>query len=201
MPPPSAGQRRKGFVKSREEAVAILSAEGRRGLHLQNIVMRAFARQQDAVLALHLGDDEIQFFDISFDETAKSYAVSIWAYRDGEWFEDGTTAGNIDHVTGRRAVRLTETGCDLYTIDENGHVKYSFPTVDTPFDESTGIGGTRIDREVPIALNKEIPLWVKIGTTANSMRVTDVTDDFRNAECNAGIAVTLTVSDVEVDAK
>ena len=50
-------------------------------------------------------------------------------------------------------------------------------------------------------LNKEIPLWVKIGTTANSMCVTDVTDDFRNAECNAGIAVTLTVSDVEVDAK
>ena len=150
---------------------------------------------------LDLFDDEIQFFDISFDETAKSYAISIWVYRDGEWVEDGTTAGNIDHVTGRIAVRLTETGCDLYTIDENGHVKYSFPTVDTPFDESTGVGGTRIDREVPIVLNKEIPLWVKIGTTANSMRVTDVTDDFRNAECNAGIAVTLTVSDVEVDAK
>lgn len=84
--------------------------------------------------------------------------------------------------------------------NENG-VKYSLSTVDTPFDESTGVGGTRIDREVPIVLNKEIPLWVKIGTTANSMRVTDVTDDFRNAECNAGIAVTLTVSDVEVDAK
>ena len=32
-----------------------------------------------------LFDDEIQFFDISFDETAKSYAVSIWVYRDGEW--------------------------------------------------------------------------------------------------------------------
>ena len=146
-------------------------------------------------------DDEIQFFDISFDETAKSYAVSIWVYRDGEWVEDGTTAGNIDHLTGRIAVRLTETGCDLYTIDENGHVKYSFPTVDTPFDESTGVGGTRIDREVPIMLNKEIPLWVKIGTTANSMRVLDITDDFRNTECNAGVAVTLTVSDVGVDAK
>lgn len=150
---------------------------------------------------LDLFDDEIQFFDISFDETAKSYAVSIWAYHDGEWVEDGTTAGNVDHLTGKIAVRLTETGCDLYTIDENGHVKYSFPFVDTPFDESTGIGGTRIDREIPIELNKEIPLWVRIGTTADSMRVMEITDDFRNAECNAGIAVTLTVSDEEVDTK
>ncbi len=43
---------------------------------------------------LDLFDDEIQFFDISFDETVKSYAISVWGYRDGEWAEDGMTVGN-----------------------------------------------------------------------------------------------------------
>ena len=65
---------------------------------------------------LDLFDNEIQFFDISFDETVKSYAISVWVYRDGEWAEDGMTVGNIDHLTGRIAVRLTETSCDLYTM-------------------------------------------------------------------------------------
>lgn len=146
-----------------------------------------------------LFDDEIQFFDISFDETVKSYAISVWVYRDGEWAEDGMTVGNIDHLTGRIAVRLTETSCDLYTIDESGHVKYSFPTLETQFDESMGIGGTKIDRETPIELNKEIPIWFKIGTITNSMKAMDITDDFRNAECDAGIAITLTASDKIVE--
>ena len=148
---------------------------------------------------LGLFDDEIQFFDISFDETVKSYAISVWVYRDGEWAEDGMTVGNIDHLTGRIAVRLTETSCDLYTIDESGHVKYSFPTLETQFDEPMGIGGTKIDRETPIELNKEIPIWFKIGTIINSMKVMDITDDFRNAECDAGIAITLTAYDKIVE--
>ena len=150
---------------------------------------------EETLEVLDLFDDEIQFFDIAVDETVKSYAISIWVCRNGEWVENGMTVGNLDHLTGRIAVRVTETSCDIYTIDEDGHVKYSFPTADIPFDKSTGIGGTRIGKQTPIELNKEIPIWVKIGTMANSMRVMDITDDFRNAECNAGIAVTLTASD------
>ena len=157
----------------------------------------AFSEETTEVLKLF--DDEIQFFDIAVDETVKSYAISIWACCDGEWVENGMTVGNVDHLTGRIAVRLTETSCDIYTIDESGHAKYSFPTSDIPFDKSTGIGGTRIGQETPIELNKEIPIWVKIGTTTNSLQVMDITGDFRNAECNAGIAVTLTASDKVVE--
>jgi hypothetical protein len=148
---------------------------------------------------LELFDDEIQFFYISFDETVKSYAIVAWIYRNGEWVEGGMTGGNTDHLTRRIAVRLTETGYDIYTVDESGYVKYSVPISETPFDESMGIGGTRIDREIPIELNKEIPIWVKIGTTTNSMKIMGITDDFRNAECNAGIAITLTASDKVIE--
>lgn len=150
---------------------------------------------KETVEVLDLFDDEIRFFDISIDETVNSHTISVWVYRDGEWIEDGKIFGNIDHLSERIALRLTKTSFDLYTIDESGHGKCSYPVLDTPFEESMAIGSTRIDREIPLELNKETPIWVKIGTTENGMMGMDITDNFRNAECNAGIAITLTVSD------
>jgi len=150
---------------------------------------------EETAKVLELFDDELQFFDISLDETVKSFAISLWVYRDGEWEAGQSTYGGSEFLPGRIAIRLTETSFDLYTMDENGHTKLSCPVAETPFEESTGIGGARVDREIPIELHREIPLWVKIGTTENSMELMDITDDFRNAECNAGVAVTLTVSD------
>ena len=84
-------------------------------------------------------------------------------------------------------------------ISDNGHEKYSYPSLDTPFEESMGIGYSKIDREIPIELNKEIPICVKIGTSSNRMEVLDITEDFRKIECDAGIAVTITVSDEIVE--
>ena len=154
---------------------------------------------KETVEVLDLLDGELQFFDISLDETVKSYAISVWVYRDGVWNEDGKTYGNIDFLGKRIAIRLTETSCDIYNISENGHTKSSYPALETSFDPSMGIGTARIDREIPIELNKEIPIWVKIGTTSNRLDVLDITEDFRNAECDAGIAVTLTVSEKSVE--
>ena len=84
-------------------------------------------------------------------------------------------------------------------VSDNGHEKYSYPSLDTPFEESMGIGYSKIDREIPIELNKEIPICVKIGTSSNRMEVLDITEDFRKIECDAGIAVTITVSDEIVE--
>ncbi len=154
---------------------------------------------EETLEVLSLFDNEIQFFDLSVDETVKSFTMSTWVYHDGEWIEGGKTSGKTDFLSGRIAVRLTETSYDFYTIDDNGHVKYSSPALDTPFEESMGIGNVRIGRKTPIELNKEIPIWVKIGTASGSMRAMDITDDFRTLECNAGVAVTLTVSDKVVE--
>lgn len=138
-------------------------------------------------------------FDISLDENVKSFEISVWVYRDGEWFEDGKTHGNNDFLGKRIAIRLTENSYELYNISDNGHEKYSYPSLDTPFEESMGIGYSKIDREIPIELNKEIPICVKIGTSSNRMEVLDITEDFRKIECDAGIAVTITVSDEIVE--
>lgn len=144
---------------------------------------------------LELFDDEIQFFDISLDETAKSYTISIWVYQDGEWIKGGQKLGSNEFLGKRITVRLTETSCDIYNIYGKSYAKGSYSDLDTPFDDSVGIASVRIDREISIELNTEIPIWVKIGTTSYQMEVFDITGDFRELACNAGIAVTLTVSD------
>ena len=161
------------------------------------IVPTAFSEETMDVLKL-LGDD-IQFYDLSLDGSVESFALSLWVYRDGEWFEDGKMYGGSDTLGRRIAIRQTETGVDLYSISETGREKCSYQALDTPFEESLGIAGTKIDGETPIELNRELPIWVKVGTTSNQMEVLDITQDFREMECNAGIAVTLTLSDEIVE--
>ncbi len=155
----------------------------------------SFSKETTDVLKLF--DDEVQFFDITLNETAKSERITIWIYKDGEWVQAGHTTGAINQLNRRIAIRLTDTNYDLYSIEDTGYNKYSSSNLDTTFSESMGISRIRIDGETPIELNKEIPIVVKFGTDKDYMKVYDISEDFREYECNAGIAITLTVSDQE----
>ena len=157
----------------------------------------AFSKETEDVLSLF--NDEIRFFDIKLDDTVKSYCMVLWVYQNDEWKESGRTEGEIEFLGRQIAIRLTENSCELYTVDETGNTKVSYPNVSAGFENSVAKGGEIVDREIPLELNKETPIWVKIGTDTGSMRVGDITDDFRQADCNAGIAVTLTVSDQIVE--
>ena len=57
---------------------------------------------------------------------------------------------------------------------------------------------SRLDNPTEIEANREIPLWVRLGTNKNSM--TSITlDDFRESECDTGLAITITFSDKIVE--
>ena len=155
----------------------------------------SFSKETTDVLKLF--DDELQFFDITLNETAKSERITIWIYKDGEWVQAGHTTGAVNQLNRRIAIRLTDTNYDLYSIEDTGYNKYSSSNLDTTFSESMGISRIRIDGDTPIELNKEIPIVVKFGTDKDYMKVYDISEDFREYECNAGIAITLTVSDQE----
>ena len=144
---------------------------------------------------LNLFDDEVQFFDIVLDETVKSETITVWVYKNGVWEESGNTSGPVELLDRQIAIRLTENSYDLYSIDENGHVKYSYPDLDLSFDESMGIIGSRVEGETKLILNEETPILMKIGSKSGSMENYDVTEDFRTMNCDAGVVVTLTVSD------
>lgn len=79
------------------------------------------------------------------------------------------------------------------------HVKYIYPELNTSFDESVAIIGSRIEGETKLILNEETPILMKIGSESSSMENYNVTEDFRTIDCNAGIVVTLTVSDEIVE--
>ena len=70
-----------------------------------SIAPTAFSEETMDVLKL-LGDD-IQFYDLSLDGSVKSFALSLWVYRDGEWFEDGKMYGGSDTLGRRIAIRQT----------------------------------------------------------------------------------------------
>lgn len=154
---------------------------------------------KETAKVLELFDNELQFFDITLDETAKSYTMSVWVYCNGEWFEDGKIAGGIKFLSDQIAIRLTDSSFDLYVIDKNGHSKFSYPVLETEFENSNAIGVTKIDDVTLLELNKETPIWVKLGTDTRSMEVMDITENFRTSNCNAGIAITLTISDKVVE--
>ncbi len=143
--------------------------------------------------------DEIQFFDVSFDESAKSQKISVWVYRDGQWHEDGTIEGEIKSSDERIAVQLTDTSFDLYLLDETGHTQYTYPVLETALEESNAVLDWKIEEPVPVELNQETAFRVKTGVEEHSMRTEVTPQDFRSTDCNAGIAVTLTVSEQEIE--
>ena len=148
---------------------------------------------------LELFDDEVQFFDIVLDETVKSETITVWVYRDGIWEENGKTSGPVDALERRIAIRLTENSYELYSMDESGHVKYTYPELNVSFDNSVAIIGSRVEGETQLVLNEETPIWMKIGSETSSMENYNVTEDFRTMDCNAGVVITLTVSDEIVE--
>ena len=148
---------------------------------------------------LNLFDDEVQFFDIVLDETVKSETITVWVYKNGVWEESGKTSGPVELLDRQIAIRLTENSYDLYSIDESGHVKYSCLDLDTSFDESMGILSSRVEGETKLILNEETPILMKLGSKSGSMENYNVTEDFRTMDCDAGVVVTLTVSDEVIE--
>lgn len=153
-----------------------------------------FSKETEEVLKLF--DNEIFFLDYKVDETAVSQSINLWIYKDGEWVEAGATFGEIKFLENRIAIQITDDNYNLYMIDENGHSKYGFP-VQTDFSVSTAFISSQLSDPTNIELNKEIPLFVKLGTDKNAIRTTST--DFRNSDCNAGVAITITLTDKELN--
>ncbi len=148
---------------------------------------------------LELFNDELHFFDLKTDETVKHYAVSVWLYRDGEWHGEKILFGEVDLLPEQIAIEIRDDNYTFFSITENGHTSAYYPEIGTDFTSSVGISNLKIETEFPVELNQEIPIFIKYGMETNSIKIFDITKDFRNIECDAGIAFTLTVSDIPIE--
>ena len=153
---------------------------------------------QETQDVLKLFDDEIQFFDIQLNETAKSFTISVWEYKDGEWKDVGTSSGQAEFLGNKIAIKLTETSYELYHIDENGHSSIKSPALDTSFENTKSTIKWKVDQEEILELNKEKIIYAKIGTNKNEFSTAGISTNFREVECDAGIVITLTIFDKEL---
>lgn len=152
-----------------------------------------FSEETEQVLDLF--DEEIMFFDFVVDETVKSSTINVWVYENGEWVDKGATSGNIDKTDNQIAIQITESGYNIFTIDESGHIKYSAPEMNISFENNMQQISNKVTNPTDIIVGEEIPLWVKIGNNENGI---SIPTDFRSSNCTAGIAVTVTFSNQEI---
>lgn len=153
---------------------------------------------QETLDVLKLFDDEIQFFDIQLDDTAKSFVISIWQYQDEQWSEIGTTSGQAEFLGNRIAIKLDETTYEIYHMDENGHSSIKSPALDLKFEDTIASIQWKVDQEEILKINEEKIIYAKVGTNKNEFSTSIISTDFREIDCDAGIVITLTLFDTEL---
>ncbi|MEF2795520.1 MAG: hypothetical protein U0N62_08595 [Hydrogeniiclostridium sp.] len=145
---------------------------------------------------LQIIDNEIVFFDYQVSDLIRSVSVNIWSCVDGEWVSVGKSYGNLASQEGRLAVRLLDGSWDIFFIDEDGTSKTSYKGA-PDVEECAATAGYRLSQPVEIEPGKAITLWSVLGFDTNA--VVQVTADFRDSECTAGTAATVTFSSDVVD--
>ena len=139
---------------------------------------------------LDILDDEVMFFTYTTDETVQSMALDIWFYEDGEWVSAGAVKGEQAAVEQDVVLRVKDAEIDIIHIQENGQSKYTFP-VTVEFTAAQMTVEDRLQITEDIALGKEIVLYSKVSTEDTVLRNEE---NFRDMDCTAGMAVTLTFS-------
>lgn len=144
---------------------------------------------------LKIIENEIAFFDYEVDNTIKSMSIDIWTYEDGKWMNSGGTYDNINSSKKRIAIRQTQNSYDIFELDDSGYTKYTYDNI-VDFSKCSMQTYFRLTHPTNIEIGKEITLWVNLGTTKNFL---SSSENFREADCNVGVAVTITFSDKSID--
>ncbi len=162
-----------------------------------SVAPSSFSRETTEVLRPF--QSELQFVDLTLNEDAKQWKISLWSYRDGEWEEGSMMFDKVKEKPKslRVAIRLTTKECDLYLIDEDGFSKASYSIIGTNFEQTQTVIDQRIEQKTPFAIGEEVTLWAKLGVDGQQVEAGDLTKDFRSFPCTAGAAVTVTISNEE----
>ena len=158
----------------------------------ETMVIKPSDFSEETMQVIDILGDDVLFFDFVVDDSVKSYSIEAFIYKDNDWQDYGYTSGNIDDTNNRIAIKSDEEGYDIHTIYDNGVIGYNADVAYDAFDSTTQQGSYKITSTTDIIIDEEIVLWCKIGNVGNGLAITS---DFRNADCTAGMAFTVTFSD------
>lgn len=142
-----------------------------------------------------LEKDCLAFYDLDVDKTAKSYTINVWVNNGDKWEEKGMVRDNIykDHY--RIGLSIDDEDCDIIFL-EDGYKKVSYTYKELEFDKNMGVMTHQAADSIDIELNKEITLWLKVGSNATQM---STPGNFRETQCDQGFAITITISDQVIE--
>ncbi len=163
-----------------------------------NISPAQFSEETESILNV-VGGGDLEFFDISLDESAKSYEIIAYVCTNGVWSESGKVMGAVQESDFQIGVEITNNSFTYYKIDDSGHTKSHYPDLAIDFSNVLATGGTKLQGETAIVLNEEIPLYIKIGTDDNGIPIYDINEGFEVYDSEIGIAITIKVSDKVIE--
>ncbi|MBQ8641039.1 MAG: hypothetical protein IJ480_02380 [Clostridia bacterium] len=144
---------------------------------------------------LEILDDEVMFFTYTTDDSVKSIDLALWFYENGEWVNVSSVKGNEEVRERDIVLRVKDTEIDLIQISDSGQNKYTYP-VTQDFSGSLMAVEERLQNTEAITLEEEIVLYYKVATDENAIRSET---DFREMNCTAGMALTVTFSGEAVE--
>lgn len=158
--------------------------------NLMTIRPAEFSEETQQVLDIL--NTNLTFFDYTVDESIRSMNLEMWNLSDAGWTSTGRTLGNIDSTEGRIGISLTGATYDLYIIDEGDTHKVSYDAL-SGFEAQPSILGSRLSESSPIVSDQEVELWMRLGAGCTNNSFASLAD-FRSADCQTGLAVTVTFS-------
>ena len=153
------------------------------------ITKTRFAQETEDILKLLELDGG--FYDFKVDGTVNGFSMNVWVLTNGEWVSSGEINGKIENRQGQVGVQLLRDGCNFFQLNGGGHTKYSVK-YETGLNQCTATSRLSLGSEeiTIIEAGKEQVLFLELGwkDAANHQ----VTQDFRNSGCDAGVAATIT---------
>lgn len=142
--------------------------------------------------------DETVFFDYAVDDDIiRSVRIDVLLYQDGKWVSGGASAGSVNEMTGNRVgIRIQDGECSLLEIGENGYSR-STMELEERFPDGMMLGSSWLSEKTKIEPEIPVTLYVKLGTRGNTLRM-GLLSDFREADCDAGMAIQITFSRSEL---
>lgn len=166
--------------------------------NVQSMTVEPAELSEETQCVMEMLDEEILFWDCDLDESIRSCSVRLWKCEDGQWKDVGGMYGEIHHEDTRIGLRMSEDKWDLYEWNENGYTRYRQESAEMDFSDFSNVFSTKLSTKTTFLPEEELTLWMKLA--GNNSRISATADgDFRNSNCDAGMAVTVTFFTHEIE--
>lgn len=144
---------------------------------------------------LYFIDGKYAVYDLNINDEVKSATMCLWTYENDAWVQNSSIKSARVEKNMRIVIYALSDNFSFGAIGQDEKWMVDAGKVVVDFKESLGSVKQLLAVDYEPQLNQEMTLWLKLSHDNEQLEL----GDFRNIKCNEGFAVTLTLSDQEVD--